>query len=414
MDLSDELELSYYKPVANINDKKHVQLVQHTQTGEFFVRKELSVYNLELFESLKADPIENIPRIYALVEDEGHLIVIEEYLHGESLQKILDERGAFTSGEALWLIRQLCAIVSALHEHKPPIIHRDIKPSNIILSPDGILKLLDLNAAKYFNDKSRDTVLLGTAGFAAPEQYGFGSSLPQTDIYAIGVLFNMLLTGHIPSEEMTGSVFAGVISKCTKLDPEDRYTNVNALLADLNATAALHNITESPYKKENPANIEQATQDYDANLNPYDNTSTTSSYTYEQPVSSLSQNNLFEEPVSTPSLARFTPPGFRTKNPVHMAIAVFGYLMIFYIGFTLETENATGLVLLWDRISETVSLLAVVLFSANYLNVQSHFPFLKNKSGLIRSVIIALFDCVIFVAVAFFMILLEAIALQIF
>ncbi len=409
MNLSDELELSYYKPVANINDKKHVQLVQHTQTGEFFVRKELSVYNLELFESLKADPIDNIPRIYALVEDEGHLIVIEEYLHGESLQKILDERGAFTSGEALWLIRQLCAIVSSLHTHIPPIIHRDIKPSNIILSPDGILKLLDLNAAKYFNDKSRDTVLLGTAGFAAPEQYGFGSSLPQTDIYASGVVFNVLLTGHIPSEEITGGVFAPIISKCTKLDPEDRYADVNSLLSDLNSTADLYNIAESPYKKvvsSNTANEDHPSFDYAQSAD--------SAYTYEQQTSTLSQSNPFEESISTPSLAHFTPPGFRTKNPVHMAIAVFGYLMIFYIGFTLETENATGLVLLWDRISETVSLLAVVLFSANYLNVQSHFPFLKNKSGLIRIIIIALFDCVIFVAVAFFMILLEAIALQIF
>ncbi len=389
MTLSDELELSYYKPVANINDKKHVQLVQHTQTGEFFVRKDLNVYNLELFESLKADPIENIPRIYALVEDEGHLIVIEEYLHGESLQKILDERGAFTSGEALWLIRQLCVIVSALHEHKPPIIHRDIKPSNIILSPDGILKLLDLNAAKYFNDKSRDTVLLGTAGFAAPEQYGFGSSLPQTDIYAIGVLFNVLLTGYIPSERVTNSVFADIISKCTKLDPEDRYENVNALLTDLNTTAALYNITENPYKKETATNI-------------------------EQPVSSLSQNNPFEEPVDEHPLARFTPPGFRTRNPVHMIIAVFGYLMIFYISFTLESENTFGLALIWERISETVCLLAMVLFSTNYLGVQSYFPFLEGKSRLIRIAIIALFDCIIYIAVAFFMILLEAIAIHIF
>ena len=70
-----------------------------------------------------------------------------------------------------------------------PIIHRDIKPSNIMITEQNHVVLLDFNAAKlYTNASTNDTVLLGTKGYAAPEQYGFGSSSPQTDIYAIGVL----------------------------------------------------------------------------------------------------------------------------------------------------------------------------------------------------------------------------------
>lgn len=405
MNLSDELELSYYKPVANINDKKHVQLVQHTQTGEFFVRKELSVYNLELFTSLKTNPIENIPYIYELVEDDGHLIVIEEYLHGDSLEKILDERGAFTSGEALGIIRQLCVIVMSLHGHTPPIIHRDIKPSNLILSPDGILKLLDLNAAKYVSDSgSRDTVLLGTAGFAAPEQYGFGTSTPQTDIYAIGVLFNVLLTGHIPSEEMTSGVFAPIISGCTKLDPEGRYGDVSALLSDINSAADLYKIASQPvittahshnHQTDTPSeHYEQQTHDY---------------YSYAE-----THTNPFEEPIKKHDLKRFTPPGFRTKNPQHMLIAILGYIFIFCLGFSLEIGNTTGLSLFWERLSATLSMLAMVFFSTDYLGIRSKFPFFEKGGRVRRTLGIIFFDCIIFTVVLFLMFLIEAIALGLF
>ena len=76
----------------------------------------------------------------------------------------------------------------------PAIIHRDIKPSNIIITAYNRAVLLDFNAAKYYSCQStEDTVLLGTQGYASPEQYGFGSSSPQTDIYSMGILFRELL-----------------------------------------------------------------------------------------------------------------------------------------------------------------------------------------------------------------------------
>ena len=76
----------------------------------------------------------------------------------------------------------------------PPIIHRDIKPSNIIITAYNRAVLLDFNAAIYYSCQStEDTILLGTQGYASPEQYGFGSSSPQTDIYSMGILFRELL-----------------------------------------------------------------------------------------------------------------------------------------------------------------------------------------------------------------------------
>ena len=126
---------------------------------------------------LKDNPIKNTPRIYEVIEDSNQLIVLEEYISGTTLQQILDEQKVLKEEQVENIIRQLCSILLELHKAHPPIIHRDIKPSNIIISPDGVVKLIDMNAAKWNrNHSGRDTALIGTVGYAAPEQYGFASS----------------------------------------------------------------------------------------------------------------------------------------------------------------------------------------------------------------------------------------------
>ena len=117
-------------------------------------------------------------------------------------------------------IKQVIEGVGFLHKHG--IVHRDIKPSNVILTEDGRIILIDLNAAKFTNEfKDRDTRLIGTKGFAAPEQFGFGSSTPQTDIYALGVLMKTLL-----SDSVTNKKLSVIINKCLELNPDDRFKSV--------------------------------------------------------------------------------------------------------------------------------------------------------------------------------------------
>ena len=118
----------------------------------------------------------------------------------------------------------LCQILKPLHEYDPPIIHRDIKPSNLILDSQNHLFLIDFDASKNYNpDKSRDTVLMGTEDYAAPEQYGFLQSSERTDIFSVGVLANKMLTGVLPSESRPVGPFQSIISKCLSIDPQDRY-----------------------------------------------------------------------------------------------------------------------------------------------------------------------------------------------
>ena len=128
----------------------------------------------------------------------------------------------------------LCEILSRLHTMEPPIIHRDIKPSNIMLTEDKRVILLDLNSAKPVTPgQIQDTTLLGTHGFAAPEQYGFGASNIQTDLYAVGILIGYMLSGKLNSTSGCTDELKNVISKCTQLDPDKRYASAEELKAAL-------------------------------------------------------------------------------------------------------------------------------------------------------------------------------------
>ena len=177
MTLADSLALSYYRKVADINPEHGICLIQHQETGKFYVQKLLSVYNISVFRQLMEHPLPGIPRIYEAVEEDAVLTLIEEYIPGTSLQELLDAQKALPEAQVVEYMVQLCGILHSLHSCNPPIIHRDLKPANIIVTSDGILKLLDFNAAKCAGGASaKDTVLMGTPGFAAPEQYGFGAS----------------------------------------------------------------------------------------------------------------------------------------------------------------------------------------------------------------------------------------------
>ena len=223
MDYSRRLAISYYKTIATINEQHKIYLVQHQETDKICVKKVLDVYNKAVFEYLMSNPIEGTPHIIELCEEEAKLIVIEEYISGDSLQVLLDEK-KLTKESVVNYILQLCDIVEKMHNAPVPIIHRDIKPSNIIIDNRNNVVLLDFNAAKYYREDSlRDTVLIGTTGYAAPEQYGFGSSTPQTDIYSIGILFKNLLD----SLDNTTGCYDSVINKCIRIDPATRYKTIS-------------------------------------------------------------------------------------------------------------------------------------------------------------------------------------------
>ena len=98
-------------------------------------------------------------------------------------------------------------------------------------------------------------------------------------------------------------------------------------------------------------------------------------------LESLQGNKSLQEP---PSWKRFLPPGFRSNNPINWFAAFAGYAFLFWICCILEVENAGMIELIINRVAITVISLAIVLFSGNYLDIQSKIVFTKSKNAVIR------------------------------
>ncbi len=170
----------------------------------------------------------NLPRIYEAVEADGKLLILEEYIEGP----LLSEQVVNLKGKTE-LIRQiglnLCDAVICLHSLG--VIHRDIKPENIIMEAEThTLKLIDLTAARCKRPSGNyDTVCLGTAPYAAPEQFGVAQTDERTDIYAIGILLNILMTGQHPSQVIGRGRMERIIRRCIRVNASERYDSVEKL-----------------------------------------------------------------------------------------------------------------------------------------------------------------------------------------
>ena len=162
-----------------------------------------------------------------MAEQDGENLVIEEFIQGDTLGFLL-EGALFTPQETRKIIKQLCQGLWVLHSMAA--IHRDIKPENVILRGDDAV-LIDFDAARLHKPQAEtDTQILGTTGFAAPEQYGLGQSDTRTDIYSLGVLMNVMLTGEHPSQKLAEGRMGGVIQRCTRVNPAKRYKDVLRLM----------------------------------------------------------------------------------------------------------------------------------------------------------------------------------------
>ena len=129
------------------------------------------------------------------------------------------------------MIIQLCRALWVLHSMGA--VHRDVKPENVILrGADAVL--IDFDAARLHKpEQEADTQILGTVGFAAPEQYGLSQSDQRTDIYSLGILMNVMLTGEHPSRALAKGHLGQVVERCTQVNPKKRYQNVLGLMQAL-------------------------------------------------------------------------------------------------------------------------------------------------------------------------------------
>lgn len=187
----------------------------------------------------------NLPDIVDIIEEEAAFLLVMDYIEGRQLERVVQETGPQKQEDVVEWGRQLCDVLSYLHSQKPPIIYRDMKPSNIMLQEDGKVVLIDFGTAREFKEnRTEDTMCLGTWGYAAPEQYK-GQSDVRTDIYCLGVTLYYLLTGHNPIckpyeiypirywNTNLSSGLENIILKCTEKNPSERYQSCEELQQEL-------------------------------------------------------------------------------------------------------------------------------------------------------------------------------------
>lgn len=234
-----------------------------------FVTHEIGNLSYE-HEKLKNLYHPGLPKIIDIFTDENGIYLVESYIEGKNLgemiKEIKEKKNAFEPGLVLDWARQLCDIYSYLHNlPDSPVYHLDIKPENIMVTHGERLVPVDFGISKRVNDSS-ETIAAVSPKYAAPEQFGktpdpkykkiidarFGQ-LPanltepdaRTDIFSIGAVLFELAAGEIPTvhnqpklKEAVSEDFAGIILKCIKTDPGERYQSIDEISADLQKLSA--------------------------------------------------------------------------------------------------------------------------------------------------------------------------------
>ena len=202
----------------------------------------------------------NIVTIYEMAESGGAPFIAMEYLEGESLEKLIVRKAALPIGTKVGYIVQACRALD--YAHRRGIIHRDVKPANIVVTRDGIVKVVDFGIARIADtSKTQTGALLGTLAYMPPEQLRGQAADAQADIWALGVVLYELLAYRRP---FTGENHAalllsiledeppslklslpecpveldGVVSRALRKDQKERYSTVETLLKDLESVTA--------------------------------------------------------------------------------------------------------------------------------------------------------------------------------
>lgn len=219
---------SDFSAVAVLKETEDTRIthLRHNTSKQHFVLRDCPG-RPDVYQKLLTVSCPNLPQIYEVAAEADRLLVLEEFIQGDSLQSIL-EYETLSIKQTKQIALQVCKALWTLHSLGT--VHRDVKPDNIILRGDEAV-LIDFDASRIQNpEKNADTLILGTTGYAAPEQYGLSQTDGRADIYALGIVMNVMLTGQHPSTHLADGHMGRIIRHCTMVNPDQRYRDVLRLM----------------------------------------------------------------------------------------------------------------------------------------------------------------------------------------
>lgn len=207
-------------------------IVRNIYSGQYMIKRFSEPSSIELMRRLCGIRHRNLMRIYDAEIIGGLCVTLCEYVYGITLANAVTQRGVYSEREAVSVVASVCNGLKILHQNN--IVHRDINPNNVMIDSSGCVKIIDYNISRTVKaHQNRDTEVMGTPGYTAPEQFGFQQTNEKADIYSCGVLLNFLLTGKLPNEQLYQGKLTPVITHCIELDPNNRYVNIDHLRAVL-------------------------------------------------------------------------------------------------------------------------------------------------------------------------------------
>jgi serine/threonine-protein kinase len=164
----------------------------------------------------------NIVRTYELGESDGLHFLTMEYVEGTTLRELLDRGGPLPIDAAVTSVRQLCRALA--YAHKQGVVHRDVKPHNAVVSPSGVLRVMDFGIARFAGAPSGITetgVLIGTPAYMAPEVLRGATADVRSDVYGTGAVLYECLTGRPPFGDASGVQALVVLTQVLEEAPGD-------------------------------------------------------------------------------------------------------------------------------------------------------------------------------------------------
>ena len=354
-------------------EKCKTTLMRNKDTGQLVVKKIMNKAAFDVYNQLKHITNKNLVKIFDCYIDEDKCIEIEDFINGRRLDDYVNNQ-KLDYNSCIRLTVDICMALEELH--KIGIVHRDIQPKNILISNEGTLKLIDFDISrKQHIGKNKDTELLGTAGYAAPEQYGFSQTSEKSDIYSIGiVLEEMCEKGNIPAD----GKLKDIIDKCTQMDPDNRFQNVEQLKDALLQCWSVENEGSTHmYDFENGADLQN-------NYQMSDNVEKLSPITFKYVIKTI--------------------PGFKSNNFFYAIISILIYGFMIYAFASVPFDKDYAHASMYNKVIASALAIADVvipyMYWTNIADIAKRFPKKSFKSQWMQYIYQAIVGTFVMLAIA--------------